>query len=108
MKDSKLKMGSKLSAVSDQPSERATVMTCFAVEPDRKRVYSLDVWEPGRCASYGGYYVFSDFRLQRVLIEVFRKWYGHAPTGYWALNGFMGGAWDERGNEIVLSQIKNY
>ncbi len=85
---------------------RATIMTCFSIEPDRKRIYSLDVLHHSRFIS-SGYYIFSDFRIRQVVIEAFRKWFGHGPTEYWGMDGFMGGAWDDRGNEILISQIND-
>lgn len=86
---------------------RATVMTCFSTEPDRKRIYQLDVSDPSGFISFGAYYIFSDFRIKQVVLEIFRKWFGHAPSVYWAMDGFMAQAWDDRGNEITVSQINN-
>jgi len=87
--------------------KRATITTCFSIEPDRKRMYSLDVSGPSGFISFAGHYIFSDFRIKQVVLEMFRKWFGHCPSEYWSMNGFMAQAWDKRGNEITISQINN-
>ncbi|MEP0004547.1 MAG: hypothetical protein ABJ387_03665 [Balneola sp.] len=89
-------------------SPRSTIITRFNVDPTRKRLYQLDVSNASGFIFFGNHHVFSDFRIKQVVLEIFRKWFGHNPSKYWSVDGFMGQAWDKRGNEITIHQVNNW
>lgn len=47
----------------------------------------------------------SQARIRTVAHGLFRKWFGHAASREWHVNGFMAEVWDKRGNKIQVTQI---
>ena len=89
-------------------SERATILTCYSIEPNRKRMYSLDVSTVAGFTSFSSYYIFSDFRIKQVCVELFQKWFHTEIDVIWGDDGFMAEAWDRRGNQVTISQINQF
>lgn len=70
-----------------------------------KREYNFLAYRPGGFMFWPGKSISSNARIRAVLITVFRHWFGREPNFVWSKDGFMGGARDERGNEVELEQI---
>ena len=76
----------------------------------RKRRYSVDFYQHGHCQPNGWNRLFaSNAKIGEVASELFRKWFGRAPDRlFWRANGFMAGARDKRGNEILVTQLNGH
>lgn len=71
------------------------------------RTYHFTASRPGGFMNWPGAEATSNLRIRAVAIIIFRKWFGLNPTTSWGVDGFMGEAWDERGNQITVEQINN-
>lgn len=69
------------------------------------RTYLWSAYRPGGFMFFPDRCCESKAKIRVVASLLFRKWFGHAPSGGWHKNGFMSEVWDRRGNKIQVSQI---
>jgi len=71
------------------------------------RTYTFLAMRPGGFMNWPPRQATSNNRIRVVAAQIFRKWFGRAPTKSWHVDGFMAEASDERGNCIQVEQWNN-
>jgi hypothetical protein len=71
------------------------------------RTYLVEILGQGSTQLFPIRIVETEIRIRQFIVAYFKKVFGRPPSKHWACAGFMGEAWDKKGNRIIGSQI-NY
>lgn len=99
----------KVSIYTLPPTQRNAALEAIRRAGRGRRVYQLAATGPGghRVPTSPDCCV-SDARIRQLLVNRFRAVFGgRVPSFTWASNGWMGEAWDNRGNRLCVHQLNN-